>query len=399
MRILKFFLKLFLYLALAVLLVFGGIIVYDTVTDYKPTQKEKLTVKGGGFYNIPLNSVITILSWNMGYCGLGEDMDFFYDGGKRVRATPEEFQKYLNGSLNFLSKHDSVSIFLLQEVDTNAKRTYYLNESILINQFLSSYSSVFAKNYDVRFVPFPVYNPMGSVVSGIMTLSKAKPVEAFRVPYLSHFSWPKNIFLLDRCLICSRYKMQGGKYLVVLNTHNSAYDDAAKLREEESEIIRTTMLEEYDKGNYVIVGGDWNRNPPGFNFHKFKKGYAGRTIEPALDSSFLPVGWKWVYDPSIPSNRDVNEPYKEGKTKTTIIDYFIVSPNLQVVENKTIETDFMYSDHQPIYIKIRAKLPDTISRVKIKKEEEPKKVIKKKIIKKVIKKKAGKDSTNSSVAA
>ena len=57
-------------------------------------------------------------------------------------------------------------------------------------------------------------------------------------------------------------------------------------------------------------------------------------MEPALDSSFLPTGWKWIYDPAIPTNRDVSEAYKKGRTRTTIIDYFIVSPNLEVIENK-----------------------------------------------------------------
>jgi len=394
---LKLILKLILFIILAVLLLFGGIIVYNSIYDYNPKQKEKLTVLGGGYYNIPLGSEVSLMSWNMGYCGLGKEMDFFYDGGKRVRPTEEEFQKYLNGALNFLANNDATDIFLLQEVDTSAKRTYYINEAEMINQFLPNFSYVFAKNYDVKFVPFPLYAPMGSVVSGIMTLSKVRPIEAFRNPYLSSYSWPKNIFLLDRCLIYTKFKIQGGKYLVILNTHNSAYDDAAKLREVESDMIRTTMLDEYSKGNYVIVGGDWNRNPPGFNKNSFVDGNVGRTIEPALDSSFLPVGWRWVYDPSMPSNRDVNEPYKKGKTKTTIIDYFVVSPNIEVIENKTIKTGFNFSDHQPIYLKVRLKTAEPVKPIK-KIIEKTKEAVKKVVKKKIIKKKINKDSISKKPA-
>jgi endonuclease/exonuclease/phosphatase family metal-dependent hydrolase len=392
---LKLILKIITFLLIALLFIVGGIFLYDTIMDYNPKHKEKLPVLGGGYYNIPLNNTFTVLSWNMGYCGLGKEMDFFYDGGKQVRPSPEEFEKYLTGAMNFLARYDTVDIFLLQEVDTSAKRTYYVNEASLINEFMPFYSYVFAKNYDVKFVPFPWYAPMGSVVSGVMSLSKVKPVESFRNPFSSHYSWPKSIFMLDRCFIYTKYKLQGGKYLVILNTHNSAFDDAAKLREEECDMIRTLILEEYDRGNYVIAGGDWNRNPPGFGMNNFEDGNTGRTVEPALDSSYLPFGWKWVYDPSMPTNRDVNEPYKKGTTKTTIIDYFIVSPNLAVLENKTLKTGFEFSDHQPIYLKVQITEP---MRKPVKKKKEEVKPVKKVVKKKIVKKKISSDSVKKKSA-
>jgi endonuclease/exonuclease/phosphatase family metal-dependent hydrolase len=364
-KILKLILKVILFTILAFVLLFGGIIAYNTATDYQPVQKEKLEVSGKGFYNASRDSVITILSWNMGYCGLGKDMDFFYDGGKGVRPEQEAFQKYLNGALNFLARYDTIDMFLLQEVDTNAKRTYYTNESNLIQQFLPHYFNVFAKNYDVRFVPFPWYSPMGSVVSGMMTLSKIRPVESYRYPFYANYSWPKKVFLLDRCMIYTKLKMPDGKYLVVLNTHSSAFDDAAELREVEGAIMKSVALDEYERGNYVVIGGDWNRNPPGFDFKKFKTTDAGRTVEPALAKDFLPDGWKWVFDPTMPSNRDVNEPYKKGTTKTTIIDFFAISPNLEVIENKTLPTNFEYSDHQPVFVRLKIKADSTIQQKQI----------------------------------
>jgi len=191
----------------------------------------------------------------------------------------------------------------------------------------------------------------------MMTLSKIKPAEAFSFPFHANYSWPKRVFLLDRCLIYTKIKMQGGKYLIVLNTHNSAFDDAAELREIEGYIIKSIILDEYEKGNYVIIGGDWNRNPPGFDMKKMSDNDAKRTLGPPFNIDFLPPGWKWVFDPTLPTNRDVNEPYSKGKTKTTIIDYFVVSPNLDVIENKTIPTKFEFSDHQPVFIRVKMKAP------------------------------------------
>ncbi len=354
-KILKVIAKIMLYLILAVVLLLGGIIAYSTYTDYKPTHKEKLKVVGNGIFNSAYDSTVSIFSWNMGYCGLGKNMDFFYDGGTRVKPTKDDFQKYLNGALNFLSKYDTVNMFLLQEVDTNAKRTYYTNEADLIGEFLPAYSYVFAKNYDARFVPLPWYEPMGKVISGVMTLSKIKMIEAERYPFYANFDWPKGVFMLKRCMIYTKLKLPGGKYLIVLNTHGSAFDEAADLREVEASVIKSVALDEYERGNYVVIGGDWNRNPPLLDLKKMTNAEAKRTIDPPLEKDFLPPGWKCVYDPTLPSNRDVDKPYVKGKTKTTIIDFFYISPNLMVLENKTIPTGWEFSDHQPVYLKVKMK--------------------------------------------
>ena len=54
-----------------------------------------------------------------------------------------------------------------------------------------------------------------------------------------------------------------------------------------------------------------------------------------------------------PTNRDVDMSYQKGKTKTTIIDFFVVSPNITVESVKTIETGFENADHQPVIMKIK----------------------------------------------
>jgi len=358
-KILRISLRIILVIILALVLLLGGIIIYNSLNYYHPVQKEKLSVTGKGFFKASEDSMVTIFSWNMGYCALGKDMDFFYDGGKTVRPPQEYFQKYLSGALNFLAKYDTVDMMMLQEVDTSAKRSYYTNEAKLIDQFLPYYYKIFAKNYDVRFVPVPFTSPMGSVISGLMTLSKIKPYEAYRYPYHASFDWPKSLFMLNRCMIYTKFKLPGGKDLVLLNTHNSAFDDAAELREVECYILKAVMLDEYERGNYVVAGGDWNRNPPGFDMKKLNFKEGRKTTEPMLEKNFLPDGWKWVYDPTIPTNRDVAEAYKKGTTKTTIIDYFAVSPNLDVVDYKTIQSGFENSDHQPVFIRVKMKADTT----------------------------------------
>jgi endonuclease/exonuclease/phosphatase family metal-dependent hydrolase len=351
-KTLKISIKVFLMLVASIILVFAGIIIFATINDYQPPLKEKLKLTGKPCYDKPDSNIISLFSWNIGYCGLGKEADFFYDGGKMMRPTNELFQKYLNGVMNFLAANDTVDVMFIQEVDTNARRSYYTNELKLVNEFLPLYQGCFAKNYDVNFVPFPLTNPMGSVISGMTTLSKIKMNEAWRYTYPASYSWPKKVFLLDRCLILSRIKLKNGKTLVLINTHNSAFDDAAEIREIEGYVLKSIMLDEYNRGNYVVVGGDWNRNPPGFDMNKLTATEAHRTWDPPLNKDFLPKEWTWVYQKDIPTNRDVITGYAKGKTKTTIIDYFVVSPNVKVIENKTIPTGFSFSDHQPIFMRI-----------------------------------------------
>ena len=66
--------------------------------------------------------------------------------------------------------------------------------------------------------------------------------------------------MLDRCFLLSRLALPDGKELVLINTHNEAFDDGSQ-RNQQMAVLKELMLKEYEKGNYVITGGDWNLNP------------------------------------------------------------------------------------------------------------------------------------------
>ena len=70
------------------------------------------------------------------------------------------------------------------------------------------------------------------------------------------------------------------------------------------------------------------------------------------DSTYI-NGWNYVYDSTTATNRKNATAYIEGKTFKTIIDYYYLSPNIEAVEIKGIETGFDFSDHQPVRLKIK----------------------------------------------
>ncbi|MFP4469132.1 MAG: endonuclease/exonuclease/phosphatase family protein [Bacteroidales bacterium] len=334
----------FIFLIVAVLVA--------VITDFNPPPHAILAPEGNPGKSVVEKSRISIMSWNIGYAGLGSDMDFFYDGGENVRPPKQLNWEYFSGITKFLQKMDTLDFMLLQEVDKTARRSHRQNQVEFLRNLLNGFQSIFARNYDVMFVPVPVNNPMGRVESGLMNFSVYDATTSERIDYPGGYGFPKRLFMLDRCFIIQRYVTAQGKLLAVVNTHNSAFDDG-RLRRQEFEFLREAVLEEYSKGHYVIVGGDWNRNPPEYDPEEILTGDTAVNIDMGnIPMDFMPEGWTWMHDETVPSNRWVNRPYKKATTKTTTIDFFLVSPNIKPLEVQTPDLGFRYSDHNPVIIRV-----------------------------------------------
>jgi len=347
----KALLKLFFWIVVIGVLTLGTLIFYATLTDFKPARQEVI-IESAGVDIYPDWTDVDLMIWNIGYCGLSSEMDFFYDGGKNVRTSEEQVISNLRNVISELQSNDTLEFILLQEVDVYSKRSYKINQFDSIQASLPNYKSSFGKNYDVFFVPVPPLDPMGKVKSGIQTLSKPVPSGSVRWSFPGQFAWPKSLFMLDRCFLVNRYPLEGKKELLIINTHNSAYDAGGVLRTQEMNYLKNFLTTEYEKGNYVVVGGDWNQSPP-----SFKPEYTTDVFDSIdftlIPDGYLPDDWKWVFDPSVPSNRRVVTSFERGKTPTTIIDFYLLSPNVEVLYVNTLDREFKHSDHQPVRLKIR----------------------------------------------
>ncbi|MBN2637561.1 MAG: hypothetical protein JXR65_00575 [Bacteroidales bacterium] len=348
----KKFLKVLGWIILSAILLFAGFLIYITATDYRPPKVVNLMNEKPTNVTPIQQDTFSFITWNIGYAGLGAEMDFFYDGGKKVRPSEKMVEKYLHGIEHFVTTHDTVNFWFIQEVDEHSHRSYNINEVKAISEAQKGSHALFAYNYKCPFVPVPLYEPMGHVEAGQMTFTKLPFTEAERIAYPLIASWPDKLFLLDRCFILTRFPLANGKDLVLMNTHNSAYVYDSLLRVKELNIIKNKMLEEYAKGNYVVAGGDWNANPPDF---KPEGNYAGDKYEPTkvqMSDKTFPADWHWAYDASAPSNRDNVKSFVRGENATTTIDYFILSPNVKLLNVKTIDLNFENSDHNPVYLRI-----------------------------------------------
>ncbi len=349
--------KTFLYSLLKLLLSFVQLaflvavlfIIYSIYKDYNPSKVETLTIKEPAkTSHAKPDSTFSFIIWNIGYAGLGAEMDFFYDGGKQTRAGQKLHRRYRKGIEKFLSANDSIDFILLQEVDRHSKRTYYHNQVTALKKTLPDYYRVFSKNYDVPFVPMPVFNPLGQVEAGMMTFSKKPAREALRLALPQGHPWPQKYFMLDRAVLVTAHPLPGGRKLVVMNIHNSAYvDDKAALREE-TNVIKRYAREQVQAGNAVVIGGDWNQNPPAF---EVKGSDSFFHLNYQLNDTLLGKQWQWAWDQENPTNRSLAETYT-STTPKTVIDFYTVSPKVKIEEVKVLPMHFEFSDHEPVYLRI-----------------------------------------------
>jgi endonuclease/exonuclease/phosphatase family metal-dependent hydrolase len=332
-----------------------GNILYAKANKFTPKAIEDIAASPAKQGNpTTQDTSFTFLTWNIGYGGLGAKADFFYDGGKMVVSDKADVERYVSGINAFLGvQKEEVDFFLLQEVDREARRSWNINEEATINNSLFGFSSAFAVNYDVRFVPVPYTNPMGRVLAGLQSLSVFQPVESKRIQLPNADKFPDQLFYLERCLLMQRYKLANGKDLIVINTHLEAYDDGG-VKKKQMEFTKKIMLEEYGKGNYVVMGGDWNIAPPGFAAHKFAKEKEEDYLDLNADINYI-QDWKFAFDSTVATNRKNKTAYNKATTFTTIIDYFFVSPNVEIETVKGIDLGFADSDHQPVMLKIKLK--------------------------------------------
>ena len=341
-----------LYVALFPVGAFLLFLLYASIGDYKPKEVTHIAVTGEAAV-LSDSAELNILNWNIGYAGLDASMDFFYDGGDMIRPSKEGVELNLEGILETLAPYSDYDFVLLQEVDRDSKRSYHRNQTKSIGESFPGHTSCFGINYKVFFVPIPLSEPMGKVESGLLSLTKQVPTKVDRHNFPGNYSWPMSLFMLDRCFLVKRHPVSNGKELVVINTHNSAYDDGS-LRAKQMGFMRDFLLSEYQKGNYVIVGGDWNQTP--FGMEPRLPSHQYDTINLTfIEKDYPETGWTWAFDTTLPTNRRVAVPYNRETSLTTVIDCYLLSPNIELEEVKTIDTDFKFSDHQPVQLKARLK--------------------------------------------
>ena len=340
-------------LLLCILVLSAGFVGFLSLTEYKPQERETIPVTGNAADSPSEGESFTVAAWNIGYGALGDNADFFMDGGSMVKtADKARVEQNISGILDEIETMKP-DILFLQEVDVSSMRSEMVDEYVRFWKQLDEYDGSFANNFKVAFLPYP-FPPIGKVDSGIATFSSFIVSSSVRVQLPVPFTWPMRMANLKRCLLVSRVPISGSdRELVLVNLHLEAYDNGEGKREQ-TKMLAALLAAESAKGNYVIAGGDFNQIFSTTDGSAFPV-QAGNWAANDIDVTQFKGDWQFLMDEEVPSCRSLCKPYADADKDTFqyyVIDGFIVSGNLKVETFAAQDLGFVSSDHNPLLLRV-----------------------------------------------
>lgn len=294
-------------------------------------------------------TTISVLNWNLGYAGLGKDSDFIADGGENFfPPSKAHVQNNLAGIQGIIAANRS-DIHVFQEVSEPDTLTLGVDVLSGVREALPEYEWFYTNDISTRFIP-----QKNAVHHGLASFTRIEtsPVQTIRLPLE-----PTRL----NGLIQRQYHIQvreftdeNGAEWAVMNIHLSAFDEGGNVRVQQFEKLLEIADIFYQKGKHVVIGGDWNMQlmPTDFPYTTEEKFLFWLKV---LPHESLKADWKILVDPTVPTVRSNERTYHKGENYTTIIDGFLVSPNVEAVKIKTIDTNFEFTDHQAVYGEFKAR--------------------------------------------
>ena len=333
---------------------------------------------------LSLDETYKISTYNIGFGAYSQDFTFFLDTGYDANGnetcgyyskakSEEEVMFNVNGSIKTIKNLD-LDFVLLQEVDINSTRSFNINQNDMFIEELEEYDNVLAYNFDSAYLPYPLYDMHGKSLAALSTFSKYQLKNAKRVEYTISNSLSK-LFDIDRCFSVVETKVENDKTLYIINSHMSAYDKGGTIRQEQIKELNDFITECYFNGDYIVIGGDFNHdlltNNSDFEYTKDNRPFNNTLKDPDWVASYfdenknspLVDGFKVVASDNVPTCRNNDVEWDVNYTYRCVVDGFVVSDNIEVIEHYNIETKngnlgldgFAYSDHQPAYLEFKLK--------------------------------------------
>ena len=357
-------------LCVAIVYVAYVFISYSRIEDNQPVEITGTAASD----SYKVGKEYTAMTYNIGFGAYTPDFTFFMDGGAQSWANSKESViNCTEGDISLIKEYNA-DVVCLQEVDTDSTRSYHVDQAQMIRDALPDDSSAFAVNYHSAFLFYPFTQPHGASNSGLLTLSNAQLTDSMRrsLPIATGVT---KIVDLDRCYSYSRVKVENGKELVIFNAHLSAYGTNGDLQDQQLSMLFGDMKAEYDKGNYVICGADYNHDFIGNSKEYFNENPKDQAWASPFPDEMIPDHFSKVTDyasgVTTPSCRDCDVPYTAnhtGKTYsleadgsydpacfTVTLDGFIVSDNVETTYVDVVNNEFLYSDHNPVVMKFKLK--------------------------------------------
>lgn len=284
---------------------------------------------------------ISVVIWNLGYGGLGQDSDFFADGGKGyLPPSRRAVRESVAAIASWLGASDA-DVIMTQENARASAVNLWVDLKRTTDAALNDYDHVFNPDFQTRLLlpPLRIRNGPATYVRTGLRDSELWPLPDDGDPYAG---------ALRRryAALVTRVDGPGGCWTFV-NVHTSAFDEGAALRRRQIESLMARAEQERAAGRRVVLGGDFNlRLAPTTFPHTTAEKFLFWVHDFPLD--VLPQGWRVAADGSVPTVRTNERPYQAGQNYTTVIDGYILSPEVELVSVQGVDLGFRHSDHQPV---------------------------------------------------
>ena len=347
---------------------------YHRIHDNQELQVEEISQNTEAGNELTTEKNYSALTYNIGFGAYTPDFSFFMDGGKSSWAkSKDSVKETIKGAGELVASKDP-DFALVQEIDLDATRSYHVNEYSILKENIPAYNCVFAQNYDSAFLFYPFTQPHGKSKAGLALFSKYPITGSLRRSFPISTSFTK-FFDLDRCYSISRVPVDNGKELVIFELHMSAYGNSDAIREGQIRMLSEDMQKEYEAGNYVICGGDFNHDLKAADTQSKASDASNNTQTDSGDSA-EPESWTYPFPRSeLPehfsfcldqlsedeknnlwnSARNADMEYVPGETYTVTLDGFIISDNVECTKYENVNTGYSYSDHDPVYMEFQLK--------------------------------------------
>ncbi len=362
----------------AFILIVVGYVIYVAAQYYRIGDNLSLTVSNPQSACVEAGGEYSVMTYNLGFGAYSPEYSFFMDTGEMNDGTKVEgkyakainkadVEKNLNGQIE-IAKRENADFYFFQETDEKADRSYGVNMLAGMTSAMSEYASVYAENFHTANLLYPFNDPIGKSNSGILTLSRYSVNSAVRRSFPITTDFLDKLFDLDRCFSVQYLPVEGsGHSLVLINLHMSAYDEGGTIRAQQLKMLNEVLAEERAKGNYVVAGGDFNHcliadderfggdEAAALSHFQSQQKTPDWVKNSVLRQAELAEGFQIAADADTSTCRGADIPYTAGVNYTTTIDGFVYSDNVELITVKTVDTQYAYSDHNPVKFSFRLK--------------------------------------------
>ena len=271
-----------------------------------------------------LHKEVKIMTYNIGNCLYGRNAN----NNSYMTFSRKKINSNIKGQLSQIKKYDP-DILLLQEIGTSSLSNTLKNIYKKYRIELKKYKSKYYNNYNI----LQIFN------NGKATfIKKYSQNQKIKIPFKVR-GILNNIFCSNKVQILTRIKISDTKKeLIIINIHLTAYKKNHIERIKQLNYILDIAKKELDKGNYVVIGGDWNIDL----FSETNKLNLPSEIIKKINND------NWTMNAKGKTLKYEGKLLKDDKT----YDGFLTSKNIVVTKLKSYE-QFDYSDHSPVTMTIK----------------------------------------------